>query len=437
LACLCLAGPALAEGRVALVIGNAAYRSVAPLAKARADAQGYAQALRSQDYFVQEGYDLDAPAMAQAVANFADSLQSGDTAVFVFAGQGFGEDGVNFLAGVEAPDKARASDLIAASLPLYNGRDGVLDQIADKGAGVMVAIIDASHGAAFHAPAGERFLGVNPAPAPGAVVIYSASEGQIALERIDAADKSPNSLFGRTLPPLLSARRPLAETAAAAREAVSALAAQAKQQQVPAFFIDAKLSEACLSAECRASAPADAPQSSRAAVLMASPAPGAPPIVNPGTVTWSTEPPDPAHGMGVTARADIVIPGLKLHGTMVLARNLTAAWLSSHHFALTLKSEDGSRFPGIKQMAMATMRRNEPPSATPLIGSFAVADTGGGYFFTLSPNALEQNRNLATLRANDWFDFPILLTDGRVAKLTFEKGALGEKFVAETLDDPK
>ena len=42
-------------------------------------------------------------------------------------------------------------------------------------------------------------------------------------------------------------------------------------------------------------------------------------------------------------------------------------------------------------------------------------------------------RNIQEIAERGWFDFPMQLDDDRIAKLTFEKGADGEKIVAQAL----
>jgi hypothetical protein len=41
--------------------------------------------------------------------------------------------------------------------------------------------------------------------------------------------------------------------------------------------------------------------------------------------------------------------------------------------------------------------------------------------------------NLDLLRAREWLDIPILLANGRIAKLTFEKGPFGQRAIDEAM----
>src|ERR1700722_16369875 len=73
---LFLATSALAENRLALVIGNDGYKHITVLQKARADAKGYAGLLREKGYSVQEGYNLGFLDMQAAVAQFIERIRA-------------------------------------------------------------------------------------------------------------------------------------------------------------------------------------------------------------------------------------------------------------------------------------------------------------------------------------------------------------------------
>ena len=97
LAWLCVAGSALAEKRLALVIGNDAYQHIDALQKARADAKSYADLLREKRFSVEDRYDLGFIDMQGAVAEFVEKIEPGDTAVFVYSGQGWSDGAHNYL----------------------------------------------------------------------------------------------------------------------------------------------------------------------------------------------------------------------------------------------------------------------------------------------------------------------------------------------------
>ena len=213
LAWLCLAASARAENRLALVIGNDDYQHIDKLQKAVADAKAYAAVLREKGFSVQEGYDLSILDMSGAVADFVEKIHPGDTAVFVYSGHGWSDGAHNYLVGVDAPDRVNQERLTRLSLPLRNGVDGVLDDFQRKNAGLKVAIIDACRDDPFRPPPGERGYalarGLRPQSVEGSFVVYSAGEGQSAMDRLSDADSDPNSVFTRTFLPLLRADLPL------------------------------------------------------------------------------------------------------------------------------------------------------------------------------------------------------------------------------------
>lgn len=102
------AAAAPAERRVALVIGNAAYGSVARLANPVADARAVAEALRRAGFTdVAEGYDLTRPQFDAALKRFGDAAAGADWALLYFAGHGVSIGGETYLLPVDA-ELARA-----------------------------------------------------------------------------------------------------------------------------------------------------------------------------------------------------------------------------------------------------------------------------------------------------------------------------------------
>ena len=93
---------ALAERRVALVIGNSAYQNTAPLKNPSNDATDMAEKLRELGFEVIDGTDLSKREMEQRIRTFADKLAGADVGLFFYAGHGLQVDGRNFLAPVDA-----------------------------------------------------------------------------------------------------------------------------------------------------------------------------------------------------------------------------------------------------------------------------------------------------------------------------------------------
>ena len=81
-------GPAAAEKRVALVMGNSAYQHTAPLKNPSNDATDMAEKLRQLGFDVIEGTDLSKDEMEQRIRAFADKLTGADVGLFFYAGHG-------------------------------------------------------------------------------------------------------------------------------------------------------------------------------------------------------------------------------------------------------------------------------------------------------------------------------------------------------------
>src|SRR5262245_18783420 len=88
LAVMCAVAPAHAEKRVALVVGNAAYRHADRLANPVNDARGMRDALTNLGFDVTYGEDLDQKGLRRAVGQFAGRADGADVAMVYFAGHG-------------------------------------------------------------------------------------------------------------------------------------------------------------------------------------------------------------------------------------------------------------------------------------------------------------------------------------------------------------
>ena len=93
---------AQAERRVALVIGNGAYKAAPQLPNPPKDAEAMAIMLKQQGFEVVVGSDLDRDGMSNAVAKFADTARGADVALFFYAGHGIQIDGKNLLIPTDA-----------------------------------------------------------------------------------------------------------------------------------------------------------------------------------------------------------------------------------------------------------------------------------------------------------------------------------------------
>ena len=96
------ATPAASQKRVALVVGNGAYKHAPELTNPKNDAVDVASALRDLRFEIVEGRDLDKAGMDRAVLRFAEALAGAEIGAFFYAGHGLQVGGVNYLAPVDA-----------------------------------------------------------------------------------------------------------------------------------------------------------------------------------------------------------------------------------------------------------------------------------------------------------------------------------------------
>ncbi len=102
-ACCFANQPALAGKRVALVIGNSSYQSVAALTNPVNDAAAMADMLKNAGFdVVVSRRDLKSQDMRRALREFTDSARGADIAVIYFAGHGLEVDGSNYVVPIDA-----------------------------------------------------------------------------------------------------------------------------------------------------------------------------------------------------------------------------------------------------------------------------------------------------------------------------------------------
>ncbi|MDI3565014.1 caspase family protein [Bradyrhizobium sp. Arg816] len=95
--------PASAGNRVALVIGNSAYKNAAPLSNPVNDAAIVEATLTNAGFdVVQTRRDLQAIEMRRTLRDFADQARDADVAVIYYAGHGMEIEGTNYLIPVDA-----------------------------------------------------------------------------------------------------------------------------------------------------------------------------------------------------------------------------------------------------------------------------------------------------------------------------------------------
>jgi hypothetical protein len=135
-----IAAPALADNRVALVIGNGAYTHVPHLPNPSHDAEDVAAALKRTGFQTIVGIDLDQAGMQDAAIRFARAARTADIALFYYSGHALQFAGVNYMVPVDAQlrDEAdlrrmtRVDEVVADLQQAKNLRILVLDSCRDN-----------------------------------------------------------------------------------------------------------------------------------------------------------------------------------------------------------------------------------------------------------------------------------------------------------------
>jgi hypothetical protein len=170
--------------RIALIIGNGAYKNVHQLNNPPRDARLIAAALRDVGFqTVTLSNDLTRDKFFEALKSFAGEAEKADWAVVYYAGHGFEIGGVNYLVPVDArlaADKDAETEAVA------------LEQVLAAVGGarkLRLVLLDACRDNPF-APTMQRTIALklvdkgfsNIEPGAGFMVVYAAKHGETALD---------------------------------------------------------------------------------------------------------------------------------------------------------------------------------------------------------------------------------------------------------------
>ncbi len=107
---------ALADKRVAFVVGNSAYKNVPQLPNPAIDARSMARVLRNVGFEVVEGSNLTRDAMTAKLLEFGKKSEGADVALFFYAGHGIAVNGTNYLLPVDADLKSEMDVKLGAAI---------------------------------------------------------------------------------------------------------------------------------------------------------------------------------------------------------------------------------------------------------------------------------------------------------------------------------
>ena len=182
LSLLALSGPASAERRLALVVGNGGYaaENAVPLDNPVNDARLIAGTLETVGFQVRLVTDVDRAALVAEIDGFGERLErAGSDAVglFYYAGHGVEAKGRNYLIplgariGREQHLRTRA---VSAEL--------VLSWMEEAGNGLNIVVLDACRNNPYGTRNRDGVRGLAPMDAPsGSVIAYAAAPGEVVF----------------------------------------------------------------------------------------------------------------------------------------------------------------------------------------------------------------------------------------------------------------
>ena len=225
--------------RVALVMGNDNYTSVSKLQKAGNDATAMARELKNAGFTVQLHKDLNYRGMVRAVEAFTNNITGGDEVVVFFAGHGVQIRNGSYLlpTDIEANSESEVEKTAYELLALT-------DKISEAKPAFSLVMVDACRDNPLKSKG--RNIGNSRGlsaiePPKGQMVVYSASRGQQALDRLSDKDPNPNGVFTREF--ITQMQKPgvrIEDIMRSVQDSVETLARSVNHEQRPAVYNEAR-----------------------------------------------------------------------------------------------------------------------------------------------------------------------------------------------------
>jgi hypothetical protein len=187
---------AFAESRLALVIGQSAYRSVPALPNPANDARAVTQMLTDSGFEVSTAADLSQGQMREAVSDFAGKVaaKGADTVALVFyAGHGLQIDGENFLVPIDI-DPKREADIPIQAVRLND----ILNTLTSVPSKMRILMLDACRNNPFpdlKTAGGGLAIVDAKVGAPGTFLSFSTSPGAVAEDGSGSNSPYTNALL--------------------------------------------------------------------------------------------------------------------------------------------------------------------------------------------------------------------------------------------------
>lgn len=441
-------GPAAADKRVALVIGNSIHERAPLLDEPAADARLLADRLARLGFTLSGGaaqIDLDKAGLDRAIAEFKGGIADADVALIYYAGYGLNLNGANYLVPVDAaPATASDADTELRSL------DAILRALEGSSRRQNLVILDAFRSNPFEARGiAGLAAGLAPMQVPASTLLaFAAQPG-----RVGQHGKYGHSAYADALAEAL--RQPGRRLIESLIEAGLATRRGTDGAQNPVVMFTPLDGEPSQTVEKQTVERKPSPASQTAAPTSTTPAQPAesatqdartPGLVvlydeDPaepqgrryaGSVVWRTETiKDAQSGLPTRViRADIEVPERKMKLTFQLRPNRDPSMPATHLAELTFRL--GPDFPGggISNLPGILMKTEEKARGTPLAG-LSVKVTEGSFLVGFSNVEADRERNEQLLVGRQWFDIPLVYMNQRRGILAIAKGPSGDKAFAD------
>ncbi len=209
------------ENRVALVVGNSAYKS-APLRNPTNDAKDMAAKLKGMGFTVIERSNLTVKQIGSTLREFRSKLTPGSVALVFYAGHGLQIKGENYLPAVDA-DISGEEDVPTQSLAMRQ----IMDVLEEAKTRLNLVFLDACRNNPYARSFRSAADGLNRVNAPsGTLISFATRPGSVAAD-----GTGRNGLYtGALLEQMNNQSQPIEQVL---KKVVSQVKAASKSQQEP------------------------------------------------------------------------------------------------------------------------------------------------------------------------------------------------------------
>lgn len=437
---LAAAEPALADKRIALVIGNANYQHAKGL-EAAVGAGMVGAALQSVGFTLAGGAvqtNLDKAGLDRAIQNFGRQIADADVALIYYAGHAVQLRGSDYLTPVDA-DPTSEADVDAQMLHVGL----LLSELTGSARRLNLVVLDACHDNPFEA---RGLTGLQPGLAAthlpdNTLIAYPAQPDTAAPSTSDT-----NNVFAMAFAEAI--RKPGRDLLDVFNDVGLTVKRQTNGAQQPfvsfspngtQFQFVAATSPAAGGVGSGIVALPDTPKTTNGAVagraVLYDEDPNDPKGVQyEGFVVWRAEQ-IKASGVqkaGLALRADVDIPARRLKLRINLRRNTDPSLPASHTAELTFLIPPDFLGQSVSKVPGVLMKSSEQARGTPLAG-LTVRVAGGFFLLGLSDVESDRQRNMEMLREREWFDIPLVYENQRRGILAIAKGVSGDRAFADVL----